>query len=91
MYKVELSKKASKQLKKLYKSDYRTYSDIFKFIDNELNDSVNPRQKGKALQGNFKGYWRYRVGNFRIITEIKDDKVIVLVLDIGHRKEIYDK
>ena len=51
----------------------------------------NPRQLGRALTANFSGYWRYRVGDYRIICEIKDKELIVFVVDLGHRGEIYDK
>jgi mRNA interferase RelE/StbE len=50
----------------------------------------NPRSLGQALQGSkFGEYWRYRVGDFRIVCEIQDKKVVVLVLRVGHRREIY--
>ncbi len=88
MYKIELTNTAEKQLKKLYKSNRTDYNNIIQFIS-QLNNTNEPRQNGKALQGNLKGLWRYRIGDFRIITEIIDDKVIILVLNVGHRKEIY--
>lgn len=88
MYKIELTNTSEKQLKKLYKSSRTDYNNIIKFIS-LLNNTNEPRQNGKALQGNLKGLWRYRVGDFRIVAEIIDDKVIILVLNIGHRKEIY--
>jgi mRNA interferase RelE/StbE len=49
----------------------------------------NPRLSGKALQGDLKGLWRYRVGNYRLIAQIKDNELIILVIEIGHRKEVY--
>ncbi len=88
MYSVELSKTAEKQLKKLYKTNRKEFNTIVKFID-ELDNTTNPKMQGKALQGNLKGFWRYRVGDYRIIVEIIDDKVCILVLEVGHRKEIY--
>lgn len=88
MYSIELSKSAEKQLKKLYKKSKIDYNNIFNFIDN-LNGTTNPRQQGKALQGKLKGLWRYRVGDFRIIVEIVDDKVKILILEVEHRKSIY--
>ncbi len=88
MYNIELSNTAEKQLKKLYKSNRLAYNTIFDFIDN-LNETKQPRKEGKALQGNLKGLWRYRVGDFRIITQIIDNKLCILVLEVGHRKEIY--
>ncbi|WP_242325310.1 type II toxin-antitoxin system RelE family toxin [Faecalibaculum rodentium] len=49
----------------------------------------NPRSIGKPLKGDKKGYWRYRVGNYRIIAKILDDRLEVLTVTVGHRKEIY--
>ncbi|MBC1353866.1 type II toxin-antitoxin system RelE/ParE family toxin [Listeria innocua] len=56
-----------------------------------LYGSDNPRHHGKSLVGNRVGQWRYRVGDYRLIAEIQDNEVIVLILNIGHRRDIYDK
>ncbi len=88
MYKVELTETAKKQLKKLNKKSKIDYVNIINFLKN-IDNTNNPRVSGKALQGNLKGLWRYRIGNFRILVNIIDDKVCILVLEIGHRKEIY--
>ena len=50
-----------------------------------------PQIFGKSLKGNKAGLWRYRIGNYRLICEIIDNKLIILVLTIGHRREIYKK
>lgn len=84
---VEIKEKAVKSLAKI---DRKQAAKIWQFLEDELPAMENPRSKGKALQGNLKGAWRYRVGDYRLICNILDDKVIVLVLEIGHRKEIYD-
>ena len=55
----------------------------------DLDNSQNPRQNGKALDGNLKGLWRYRYGDYRVIVHIQDDNCIILKLEIGHRKDIY--
>ena len=60
------------------------------WIRKNLEGCENPRQHGKALTANRKGQWRYRVGNYRILSEIQDEKIIILILEIGHRREIYD-
>ncbi len=88
MYRLELTDTAKKQLKKLSKKSKTDYNAVIEFLKT-INNIDNPRQNGKALQGNLRGLWRYRVGNFRIIVEIVDDKVCILVLEVGHRKEIY--
>lgn len=86
IYKIEYSNRARKQIKKL---DKQTQALIKGWIDKNLIGTSNPRQHGKGLTANRSGQWRYRVGNYRILAEIQDDKVIVLVLEIGHRKNIY--
>ena len=86
MYKVLLSDTAKKQLKKL---DKFTASVITGWMRKNLEGCINPRQHGKALTANHSGEWRYRVGDYRIIAEIQDDKIIILVLTIGHRRDVY--
>lgn len=55
-----------------------------------LKDLENPRSCGKALAGNLGGRWRYRVADYRLVCEIEDDKILITILRIGHRKDIYD-
>ena len=87
MYHVEFTKNALKQLKKMDKS---SASLILGWIRKNIEGCDNPRVHGKGLTANRSGQWRYRVGDYRIITEIEEDKVIVLVLNVGHRRDIYD-
>lgn len=82
---VIISKKAKKQLKKL---DSPIQERIAKFFD-ELETLENPRCKGKPLIGNLGGFWRYRVGDYRIICEILDRELIIYAFSISHRKESY--
>jgi len=82
---VEFSGDALKQLKKL---DPQNSKRIIKYIKERVL-SDNPRVLGKELKGNLSNLWRYRVGDCRIICEIQDDILVVLVLKIGHRKEVY--
>ncbi len=51
----------------------------------------NPRERGKALAGEWAGHWRYRVGDYRVIARIEDRRMIILVIAIGHRRAIYDR
>ena len=63
-------------------------------IKNYLDDIVqleNPRSRGKALVGNLVNLWRYRVGDYRIICDIQDEKILITILRIGHRKDVYDE
>lgn len=86
-YRVVLTEKAKKELKKL---DKYTASLIVGWIEKNLEGCENPRLHGKGLTSNRSGEWRYRVGDYRLICEIKDDEIIILVLQIGHRREIYN-
>ena len=85
-YHVEFTKEALKQLKKL---DRQSAALILGWIRKNLENCENPRIHGKGLTANRSGQWRYRVGDYRIIAEIQDDKVIILVLNVGHRRDIY--
>ena len=86
-YKVILSEKARKALKKL---DKHTSSLIIGWIEKNLEGCENPRIHGKGLTSNRLGQWRYRIGDYRLICEIQDKKIIIYVLEVGHRKRIYD-
>ena len=82
---IELGDRARKSLKAMETPDKRR---IEKFFD-RLESTDNPRITGKALQGRLAGYWRYRVGDYRIISQISDGALIILVIEIDHRKDIY--
>lgn len=85
-YKVEYTQQAVKQLQKI---DKYTQKLILSWIGKNLVNCENPRIHEKALVANRNGQWRYRIGDYRLITEIDDDKIIILVLEVGHRREIY--
>ena len=87
-YKVVFSDNALKQFKKL---DKHISALIIGWIDKNLEGTDNPRQHGKALVANKNGQWRYRIGDYRAICEIQDTKITILVLEVGHRRSIYDK
>ena len=86
-WKIEVSPVAERELNKL---DAQHVKRILKFLHERLGRLDDPRSIGKALQGSRLGeFWRYRVGEYRIICKIEDDRLLVLVLRDGHRKEIY--
>lgn len=85
-YQVKLSNVAVKNLKKI---DKKQASLILGYIRKNLEGCENPRILGKPLVGNHKGIWRYRVGNYRILAEIKDNEIVIEIIEIGHRKNIY--
>lgn len=85
-YTVEYEKKVIKDLKKLDKPQQKL---LLSWVENNLVNTDNSSQHGKALKGGLKGYWRYRVGKYRLIADIDDDKVRISVIRIAHRKVIY--
>jgi len=85
-YTVTFTKEALKQLRKM---DKATAALILGWIRKNLEGCENPRIHGKGLTANRSGQWRYRVGDYRIIAEIYDDNVVILVLNIGHRRDVY--
>jgi len=83
---VKLSDDAKRDLQKL---DKPLQKRIASFLLDRLQTTDNPRLTGKALQGKLSDLWRYRVGDFRLLCRIEDNELIILVIEIGHRKEIY--
>jgi len=87
-YKVVYEKKAIKSLSKIDKSQQKM---IYAWIEKNLVGIDDPKKHGKALKGNLKEYWRYRVGNYRILADIKDEEIKIIIINIGHRKDIYKR
>lgn len=87
MYHVEFTESALRVLKKM---DKHTSAFIISWIKKNLEGCDNPRQYGKGLVANRSGQWRYRVGDYRILAEIQEDKLVILVLTVGHRRDIYN-
>jgi mRNA interferase RelE/StbE len=85
-YKIELTVRAKNNLNKLDKAISKR---ILNFLYNRVLKLDDPRQLAKSLKGNLSNLWRYRVGDYRIICDIQDDKLLILVLTINHRKEVY--
>ena len=82
-YKIVPTPKFAKNFKKLD-------SFVRKQIKSYLNRvTQNPRAKGKALVANRTGQWRYRIGAYRVIVNIQDNELIILALEVGHRRDIY--
>lgn len=87
IWKINYSEIARKQLKKIDKSAAKK---ILDYMDEKISHIVNPRDIGKGLSFNKSGLWRYRVGDYRIICSINDSCITILVLELGHRKDIYE-
>ena len=86
-YRVELAESAVRELEKL---DGPERKRIAKFLKERLAKLENPRSIGQALHGLELGeFWKYRVGDLRLIAKIYDDRLVVLVVRMGHRREIY--
>ncbi len=85
-YNVELSDRFKREFRKL---DKYTQKIIRAWIDKYLVDCENPRVHGKSLTANRSGQWRYRIGDYRLICSIEDDKLVILALSVGHRSDIY--
>lgn len=86
MYQVYIDEKLQKKIKKL---DVPTKKLLKNYIEKNLINTDDPRRHGKALVGNLKGLWRYRIMDYRLIVEIQDDKLIIVALDFEHRSKVY--
>ncbi len=85
-YNVELSERFKKEFRKL---DKYTQKMIRAWINKNLVSCSDPRQHGKGLTANRSGQWRYRIGDYRLICQIDDGKLVILALSVGHRREVY--
>lgn len=85
-YQVRFGKRAQKALKKIDKHQSLL---IMSWIHKNLVNTDDPRQLGKGLVGNRSGEWRYRIGDYRLIADINDETIMILVLEVGHRREVY--
>jgi mRNA interferase RelE/StbE len=75
--------------KEFFKLDLSQQKRIRQFIEEKLQRLTNPRQLGHPLTGALSHLWRYRIGDYRLLCSIKDRELIVLVVHVGHRREIY--
>ena len=83
---LRLSETAKRQLRKLDASNAQT---ILRYLNRLLLETSDPRDRGSGLRANLAGLWRYRVGDYRVICSFEDHELVVLVLQIGHRCEVY--
>ena len=84
---IEFTRNADKAMRKL---DKDVAARIFDELD-EIAKLEDPRSRGKALTGNLAGVWRYRVGDYRILCDISDGRLVILVVDVAHRREVYKR
>ena len=85
-YSVEYATQAVRELRKM---DRPIQKILLAWIEKNLVDCDDPRSYGRALTANHKGIWRYRIGEYRVLAEIDDGRIVILLLHIGHRKEVY--
>lgn len=85
-YQVEYADTFDRAMEKLDRGDQRF---IMKWIEQHLNNVDFPTSPGKVLRGNFSGYVRFRVGNYRIIAEVDNNRFVITNMTVGHRSEIY--
>ena len=86
-WRIELTETAAKQLGNLDKHEAKR---ITRFLRERLESTEDPRTAGKALTGPQLGtYWRYRVGDYRVICDIRDQVLVILVIGIGNRRDVY--
>ena len=83
---LEFDQRAAKSLRKL---DKQAQQDILRYCRERIIDREDPRQFGKSLLGSKAGLWRYRIHDYRLVCSIEDKKCVVLVLHVGHRKNVY--
>ena len=87
-WQIEITETAKKQLIKL---DQQTQKEILRYMRERLGTDEDPRRYGAPLRRELTGRWKYRVGSYRLICEIQDTKILVLVLMVGHRSKIYGR
>ncbi len=80
----------TKTLKDFQKLDRQAQIQIIDYLEKRVAGDEDPRRFGKSLKSNLAGLWSYRVGNYRIVCQIKDLELLVLVVTVGHRKEVYE-
>ena len=85
-WRIKISRTAEKQITRLNRNTQRL---ILRFLRDRIANAENPRQWGKPLHGEKQGLWRYRVGDYRLICDIQDEKITILILAVGHRKDVY--
>ncbi|MBR4342130.1 MAG: type II toxin-antitoxin system RelE/ParE family toxin [Lachnospiraceae bacterium] len=87
-YTLVLTEEFEKQFRKL---DRSVQTIVVKWIRKHLEDCEDPRASGKALSANLKGYWRYRIGDYRLLVEIRDEELIIVAISIAHRSDVYNQ
>lgn len=85
-WRVETTARFDREFKKL---DRYTQRMLRNWVVKNLQDTADPRSHGKALSANLRGLWRYRIGDYRLICQLEDDRLVILALSVGHRRDVY--
>lgn len=85
---VEIGDVAERQLRRL---DRQVQKRLLDWLDDRIEGCKNPRHFGEPLKGTHAGFWRYRIGPYRVLCDIRDQALIVLVVPVGHRRGVYAK
>lgn len=85
-WQIEFTPEAEKQLSKI---DRQSAKRIINFLSERIAPTEDPRTFGKSLRGVLREFWRYRVGSYRVICKIEDDRLLVLVVRVAHRSDVY--
>jgi mRNA interferase RelE/StbE len=86
VWRVEFDRAAARELRKLGVEAERR---VLAYLRTRVAGNSDPRRLGQPLTGDRQGFWRYRVGDYRIVAAIEDDRFVVLVVTVGHRREVY--
>jgi mRNA interferase RelE/StbE len=84
---VEFDDRARRELRRL---DAKTQQIILRYLRERIAGAEDPRRFGRPLRRNLAGLWRYRVGDYRLICRLEENRLVVLVLQVGHRREVYE-
>ena len=87
-WRVEVSNVAERQIRKL---DRPVQERILNWLSDRIEGCKDPRHFGEPLKGDKSGLWRYRIGNYRILCELQDDCLVVLAINVGHRRDVYSR
>jgi mRNA interferase RelE/StbE len=87
LWTIEWDDAARKELRKL---DHTAQDQILSYLEKRIATEEDPRRFGEGLSADKVGLWRYRVGNYRVICQIEDQKLVVLVVRVGRRRNVYD-
>jgi len=87
IWRVEFDPDAARELRKLGHDARRL---ILKYLRERIATAENPRRFGHALLGDLKGLWRYRIGDYRVVADIRDHEILVMIVTVDHRRNVYD-